>query len=163
MWAVAASCWFYAENEANPALPSWFSPAYATWLVAAALLVLALRLGAILLRGRDVYSYVAFGRALREQTAVNPSRQHEDALYRNAHAQGNGAAMAPTRRRVQMIASAVFHGINALLVGIRHIEDGITASSALSQIPSIYLAVFYIARALCFPPRLPSVTTIEES
>ena len=59
-----------------------------------------------------------------------------------------------------MVVTAIaLHGVNAALVGRSHTNGpGITTSSAMAQSPSIYLACFYLARASCFPPKLPAMS-----
>ena len=64
----------------------------------------------------------------------------------------------PSLLQAQMILTAVaLHAMNAMLVGLVHIQDRITAASTLSQVPSIYLASFTsqehcASRQRCFNP-----------
>ncbi|KAL1504391.1 hypothetical protein AB1Y20_010797 [Prymnesium parvum] len=154
---LACTWWFYSENRSNAKLDSWIMPAELAWLICASVRLACVRVSWSLVPTRDVYSYLAVARALGAQASVDRSKQHEDALYRKARDNGCEDAMRPSRRRAQMVVTAVaLHAINALLVGLVHIQDRISAASALSQIPSIYLACFYISRSLCFPPKIPA-------
>ena len=138
-------------------MDSWIMPAHLVWVICASVRWLLVRLAWASVPDKDVYSYFAFARALREQASADPTKQCEDALYVRASTNGNQSAMMPSRRKAQMILTAVaLHAMNAMLVGLVHIQDRITAASTLSQVPSIYLASFYIARALCFPPKVPA-------
>ena len=161
IWEVAAN-WVFQLSAApegirdNPEVSSWLQPVHLAWVLCATARLLLVRVAWAVAPRYDVYSYFAVAAAFKAQAAVNAKKQHEDALYLRASDNGNEAAMRPSRRRIRMVATAVFfHGVNAALVGRKHTEDRISTASSLAQCPSIYMATFYLARAACFPPKLP--------
>ena len=157
-WVLFAEClelgagwWFYFVTNDKPEVQQWVITGELVWLCWASLRLFAVRVVAAAFGpGRDVYSWCAHAAALKVDADL------EVTLRKKATDAGNAVAMSRKRRRLQMVAAALLvHIPNAFFVGMSHIQYKITAASATTQVPSIYLACFYLVRAICVPPKDP--------